>query len=464
MFNHPGAVRGSYLRVHAKDKDDMLNTQKLLDFKWFNITSPLKKEVIKICSQVDDQVSLVNSCNLVINNNGLLQGFNTDIFGIQWSIFKNFSYLNIKNALVFGSGPSAECCVKVLSDLGILTILTGRNQNRCFKIKEQAKTWNTKTDTPRTIPRILDFMPGNSDFINSLLEYVIAPGTLIINTIPWPFFSSVLDSLLGASKKKQLSLKLNILNAGYRKIDKFRQYALLGHIISGGLDWLAAQGAASYLKVSNQGEYKIRGSQKNRDFENKIEETYDYLKNYTTSQEALKKSIILLTGFSGTGKTSLVNDPVIQNKFNALDLDQAVAEHENMTPNEIILTKGREYFRQIEKKILNKLILQFENSLVTEKRKTIISLGGGTLIDRDNQELVKNKCLCFWLLEDPFRSAQRAFESSDKRPFLTDCSSNRINGLWNERKRGYAASCDLVIPMFNKPVQAAAKAIISEIS
>lgn len=72
----------------------------------------------------------------------------------------------------------------------------------------------------------------------------------------------------------------------------------------------------------------------------------------------------------GCGKTILGKALASQVNISFLDLDKKIEEYENKSVEKIFESKGELYFRQVERKILLKLI----NSSIPK----IVSLGGGT--------------------------------------------------------------------------------------
>ena len=81
-------------------------------------------------------------------------------------------------------------------------------------------------------------------------------------------------------------------------------------------------------------------------------------------------STIFLLGYMGCGKSILGKALASQKNISFIDLDKKIEEHENKSLQNIFESKGELYFRQVERKILLKLI----NSSVPK----IVSLGGGT--------------------------------------------------------------------------------------
>jgi shikimate dehydrogenase len=78
-YNLPAA----YTAFRVSNLDQIV--QFLLDnnFAGFSVSMPFKQKIIHYLDQADQDVKDYENCNSVLINNGLLCGFNTDIFGVQ---------------------------------------------------------------------------------------------------------------------------------------------------------------------------------------------------------------------------------------------------------------------------------------------------------------------------------------------------------------------------------------------
>ncbi|WP_194850763.1 shikimate kinase [Nonlabens antarcticus] len=95
------------------------------------------------------------------------------------------------------------------------------------------------------------------------------------------------------------------------------------------------------------------------------------------------KSVIVLLGYMGSGKTTVGQELASVLSYVHIDLDDYIESSENSTIAEIIDQKGIIYFRKQEMTHLEMLLKRSE--------KTVLSLGGGTPCYYDNMNLV-NKC------------------------------------------------------------------------
>ena len=90
--------------------------------------------------------------------------------------------------------------------------------------------------------------------------------------------------------------------------------------------------------------------------------------------------IITLSGYMGAGKTALGKALAKLTGMDFIDLDDFVAAATGLTPAEIIRTYGERALRIAENKALNEIL--------TERDNLILALGGGTLTEAFNRDMV----------------------------------------------------------------------------
>lgn len=100
------------------------------DLKGLNVTIPYKEQVIKLLDKVDEaaaEIKAVNTIKIIRNEDHVfLEGYNTDIIGFRDSIKPLLQKYHHK-ALILGTGGASKAIIKVLTDLGIETIIVSRN-------------------------------------------------------------------------------------------------------------------------------------------------------------------------------------------------------------------------------------------------------------------------------------------------------------------------------------------------
>lgn len=132
-----------------------------------------------------------------------------------------------------------------------------------------------------------------------------------------------------------------------------------------------------------------------------------------------------LTGFMGSGKTTIGKAIAQKSNVPFIDLDEYIEQQENKTINEIFL-QGEEYFRELETHYL-KQVLQMPDS-------TVIALGGGTICFHNNLELVRQHAWLIALMPQTSVLTERLWKERDKRPLLKNIASKQELEKFVEKK------------------------------
>ena len=138
---------------------------------------------------------------------------------------------------------------------------------------------------------------------------------------------------------------------------------------------------------------------------------------------------IIITGFMGSGKTSVARGLARILGCEMLDLDHVIAERERRTAREIIEQDGEESFRKVETRILREVL--------KTNPVGVIALGGGAWTFERNRNLMnKHGCVTVWL-DAPFELCwERILISGGNRPLARDEGQARM--LYAERRPQYA--------------------------
>lgn len=305
------------------------------DFKGINVTIPYKQSVIKFLDYVSPSVEKIGVCNCIVNEDGLLKGYNTDYDGVMYLIKKNnFDFKN-KNVLILGSGGTCKTVSCVLEDLFVKNIYVA---SRSPKENQYSYQDIYKLDIDFIVNTTPNGMIGYSDdLLVDLSKFNKLEG--VIDVIYNPLRTSLLNE----------ANKLDIQN-------------------SNGLDMLIYQAIrASELftnsKISDEVISKIK------------------------SKILLDKLNIVLIGLPGVGKTTL--GKLVAEQFNKefVDMDSLIVNKENMSIQEIFDKYGEAYFRNLESNLCKEL---------ESKNNLVISTGGGVILNKENvKSLAKNGLIIF---------------------------------------------------------------------
>jgi len=119
-------------------------------------------------------------------------------------------------------------------------------------------------------------------------------------------------------------------------------------------------------------------------------------------------SLIFLTGFSGSGKSTI--GPLLANSlgYEFIDLDQAIEKYAGKAITRIFAENGEEYFRNLEHQSIKEVVAQ---------KNLVISLGGGVLENDRCYDLIKESGTLVYL-KSPSRILARRLYNKTDRPLL----------------------------------------------
>lgn len=140
---------------------------------------------------------------------------------------------------------------------------------------------------------------------------------------------------------------------------------------------------------------------------------------------------IIITGFMGTGKTSVGRSLSRRLNMEFIDLDEEIEKESGMRIHDIFSQMEEAGFRDIERRMLRK-VLQVSGR--------IISTGGGTVLSAENLSLMNTYGMIICLWAKPAEILNRLVECRD-RPLLKE--ENRlaaITELLEERRARYLSS------------------------
>ena len=152
---------------------------------------------------------------------------------------------------------------------------------------------------------------------------------------------------------------------------------------------------------------------------------------------------IVLIGFMGAGKSTISDYLSTVFDMRLVEMDQEIAEREEMSIPDIFATYGEEYFRNLETKLLKEL---------QSEKNCIISCGGGAALRKENVAEMKKNGRVVLLTASPETVYERV-KDSDDRPILNGNNNVEfIAQLMEKRKEKYEAAADVVIQTDNKTI------------
>lgn len=329
------------------------------EFKAINVTIPYKEAVIPYLDEIDKSASLIGAVNCIINKEGKLIGYNTDVFGfMELAILMNASFEN-KNVLILGNGGASKAIKFFASFSRAKNIFIASRHDekgtiRYEDIKNHPEIEILVNATPNGM------YPHNED-------------KLLFDFDDLPNLEAVIDLIYNPLKTKL------VIEAESRRINA-----------AGGLFMLVVQAFYAIELFTGQ------------DVDLEIaKRTYQEL--------ASQSSNIVLIGMPGSGKSTIGN--LLRSRLNRkyYDTDELIKEKIGMEIKDYISLKGEESFRDIETEVIKEI---YKNT------GCIISTGGGVVKRKENMHLLMQNGNIFYIDRDINK-----LTISDSRPLSKDRES-----------------------------------------
>lgn len=145
---------------------------------------------------------------------------------------------------------------------------------------------------------------------------------------------------------------------------------------------------------------------------------------------------IILTGLRGSGKTEIGKILATKLGWDFIDIDKEIEETEKAKIVKIVETRGWEYFRAIESKVVKK---------VAKLDNIVIATGGGTILNKENEKALKKNGEIVYLHVKPAICAARILKDQNRPPITNKATvKEEIKQLYKERNGRYCESANLI--------------------
>ena len=163
---------------------------------------------------------------------------------------------------------------------------------------------------------------------------------------------------------------------------------------------------------------------------------------------------VFLIGFMGSGKSTVA--AMLQNEYGMrlVEMDQVLAEQEQMSISAIFEKHGEMYFRDQETQLLNR---------IQKEDNQVVSCGGGVILREKNVEIMKQSGVVVFLSALPETILERVKDNED-RPLLKGKKDvESISKMLNERLPKYEKAADITIQTDGKEVKEICLTILEKV-
>ncbi len=162
----------------------------------------------------------------------------------------------------------------------------------------------------------------------------------------------------------------------------------------------------------------------------------------------------ILEGFMGSGKSAIGRRIAKECGYHFIDTDALIEQKMSRSIAGIFEKQGEEAFRQMETAVLNGLLI--------EGCEAVISLGGGTPMRDANIRPVKELGKVIYLKASPELLIKRLKRGVEDRPMLKGHElDHRVRQLLDSREERYTELADMVIELYDEDIEVSCSRIIN---
>ena len=307
-------------------------------FQGLNVTIPYKRTVMPLCDEIDPRAAAIGAVNTVVNRNGRLTGYNTDIDGFLYMARRAGVDMAGKKVVILGSGGTSRTARAAAGELGAREIVTvsRRGEDNYQNLSRHADAQVLVNTTP------VGMYPNWGQSPVSLESFPALEGVLDV------VYNPLRTALLLQAEERGLPC-------------------------SCGLPMLVAQAKRAAELFTGQ----------NID-DSRTEAVLHGLREQLTS--------IVLIGMPGCGKTTVGRALAGKLGRTFVDLDEEIVRRAGTSIPEIFAREGEAGFRERE----SALVREFG-----ERTGLVVSTGGGVVTRRENYIPLKQNGLLLHLRRDP---------------------------------------------------------------
>ena len=307
-------------------------------FQGLNVTIPYKRMVMPLCDEIDPRAAAIGAVNTVVNQNGRLTGYNTDIDGFLYMARRAGVDMAGKKVVILGSGGTSRTARAAAGELGAREIVTVSRHGE---------------DNYQNLSRHAD-------------------AQVLVNTTPVGMYPNWGQSPVSLESFPALEGVLDVVYNPLRTA-LLLQAEERGLPRSCGLPMLVAQAKRAAELFTGR----------NID-DSRTEAVLHGLREQLTS--------IVLIGMPGCGKTTVGRALAGKLGRTFVDLDEEIVRRAGMPIPEIFAREGEAGFRERE----SALVREFG-----ERTGLVVSTGGGVVTRRENYIPLKQNGLLLHLRRDP---------------------------------------------------------------
>lgn len=219
-------------KVAEKDLPAAIEGLMALNIAGINVTIPHKVAVIPLLDEIDELAGYIGAVNTIVNQNGILKGYNTDASGFYHVFTANKIAVSRKKIVILGAGGAARAIAFILADKGAEITILNRSLDAAQAISERIfKTLRTEIKIGELNLQNLKFSLEEADIVVNATSLGMSPQ---LKETPVP--------------ARLLNERMTVVDIIYNPIQTrlLKEAEKQGAKVFNGLEMLVRQGAAAF--------------------------------------------------------------------------------------------------------------------------------------------------------------------------------------------------------------------------
>ena len=221
-------------RVRQEELDKAIAGMRALNIKGLNVTIPHKVAVIPFLDKLDPLAEKIGAINTIVNERGVLTGYNTDATGFLQALLEQGVVPGGKTTVILGAGGASRAISFILAERGANLVILNRQSGRA-------------EDLSRRIAQVFEKEITALTLSEENLAKVLARADILVNTTSVGMVPNIDETPVPA---RLLKPGLIVFDIVYNPVQTrlLKEAEAAGAKTINGLDMLVWQGALAFEK------------------------------------------------------------------------------------------------------------------------------------------------------------------------------------------------------------------------
>lgn len=221
-------------KVKKADLANAVQAVRALNIRGLNVTIPHKVEIIPLLDDIDSLAREIGAVNVLVNNDGILKGYNTDAEGFLHVMLEHGVEPEGQNVVILGAGGAARA---------IAFTLAGRGANLIILNRTPANAAKCAADVSNATGQTVEVLALDAKNLSDAMDR----GHILVNTTSVGMFPEKNNALVTSNLIRPHFIVADIVYNPY-KTRLLAEAEKAGARTINGLEMLIWQGALAFEK------------------------------------------------------------------------------------------------------------------------------------------------------------------------------------------------------------------------